>query len=107
SLQFTDANGCQGETPPLAVTISSTVEVPAEAMRVYPNPAGDVLFVESDQPIARIRLLDQQGRVLWDAEPSGSGEAHIPLDRFSAGTYGLQVVLTDGRQWARLVVKGE
>ena len=106
SLRFTDANGCEGETPPVAVTISSTTEISALAIRTYPNPVRDALFVESDLPLARIRLLDQQGRVLWDAEPAGSGEAHIPMDRFSAGTYGLQVLLADGRQWTRVVVKG-
>ncbi len=102
SLRYTDINGCQGVTPPVTVVISSAGEVPAGLVRVFPNPAREVIFVETKEIVARILLFDQLGRLVGE----GQG-GQISLNGLPSGVYGLQVVLADGRQFRKAVLKSE
>lgn len=104
SLLFTDANGCSGLTPPVSVTVTSVREIGAVPVRVFPNPAQDVVFVESGAEMVRVLVFDPLGRIVRNEEPLGT-EMNISLQGLVPGTYGLQVMLGDGRQHRVMVVK--
>lgn len=100
SLRYTDVNGCQGVTPPVTVVISSVGELPAGLVRVFPNPAQEVIFVETKAPIAQILLFDQLGRLVRRGE-----EGRVSLNGLPGGMYAMQVMLADGRQFRKVVLK--
>jgi hypothetical protein len=105
TLLFTGSNGCSGVTPPVFVTISSVGEPGAAPVRIYPNPAREAFFIEAGADIARIQVIDMQGRVWQAIERPGGSEIRIPMENSPAGMYVVRVVLADGRQYGELLAK--
>lgn len=66
-----------------------------KAIRVYPNPAGSLLSVETENSTAetRIGLYDLQGRLLIEKEISGNGNgrADFNTSQIAAGSYFLRI----------------
>ncbi len=61
----------------------------------WPNPVGDVLFVQSDQPINQAIIYDMQGRVVL-SESLHDMQAAITTTDLSAGIYLLRVSCDQG-----------
>ncbi|MDR0415151.1 MAG: T9SS type A sorting domain-containing protein [Prevotellaceae bacterium] len=72
-------------------------------LRVYPNPAGDNVFVESESPEggAPIEILNVQGAVVKRVEVKTSGVQSISLSELSAGIY----LLRQGEKMVKIVKK--
>ena len=62
----------------------------ASALRFYPNPVRDELFVTSDTEIESIAVLALTGNVLWRTDVQAT-TARLSLGFLSAGTYVIQV----------------
>lgn len=73
----------------------------ADPVRLYPNPASDLLFVErkGGAEISHIVLHDMQGRVVGESDRSPVGIGHLP-----SGLYLARVTDADGREYNRKVV---
>lgn len=71
---------------------------------VYPNPAGDVVYVDGLQSAATFRLLDVVGRVVKDGALN-AGLNSLPVDGLASGVYVLEVIdaLTGERVTSRVV----
>lgn len=76
-----------------------------DLLRVFPNPAVDLLevYLPMDVRSGRLMLVDAQGRQLWQgtAQP---GAQQISLNGLPSGIYLLRALLDDGRQLSRRVV---
>jgi hypothetical protein len=62
-------------------------------IRVYPNPAADVVYIDrpsDSQAIAKIRLFDMQGRLVTDRIFNGNS-IQIDVKHFPAGVYKIVV----------------
>ncbi|WP_321423764.1 C10 family peptidase [uncultured Bacteroides sp.] len=59
-------------------------------LTLYPNPATDKLFLQSEGLVKSIRIMDISGKQVLLMKPETSGEITIPVARLSAGTYILQ-----------------
>jgi hypothetical protein len=70
-------------------------------VRIYPNPASDILFVElkREERIADIALFDMQGRIVKESNASPVYLGHLP-----SGVYAVQVKASDGRKFIQKVV---
>ena len=68
-------------------------ESPAQTpVRFYPNPVRDVLHIDHRQPFeAPARLLDMQGRPLWEGLLPANGTTAVPTQTLPKGVYCLQV----------------
>ena len=75
------------------------------ALRIYPNPTDDVLYVElSGAGIRSVGLYDLQGRVVADvANAGGYPTVTLNVRSVPAGIYLLRVTDTEGRSYARKV----
>lgn len=73
----------------------------ADPLRVYPNPASDLLFVEQKggAEVSHIVLHDMQGRAVGESDRSPVGIGHLP-----SGLYLVRVTDADGREYTRKVV---
>lgn len=69
-------------------------------LSLFPNPASEVLRIETSHEFATLRILDLHGRVLSQQPFSPSLKvAHLP-----EGIYLLQLVDADGRFWVEKIV---
>lgn len=73
----------------------------ADNVRIYPNPASDILFVELQrgERIASITLFDMQGRIVKESKDSP-----VSLDHLPSGVYAVHVKDSDGRKFIQKVV---
>lgn len=73
--------------------LSSIKMIGAEQVRVYPNPFGNMLRVETLSNVYAIKVIDHLGRAIYSDEISGGTE--IITSSWVAGVY--HIVLTDER----------
>lgn len=79
-----------------ATPVDASLERPAK-VSVFPNPASDRLFIRTDLAYDRLRLIDAQGRIVFE---SARRLDFLPVSNLQPGMYYL--VLT-GRGWRRSV----
>lgn len=73
--------------------LSSIKMLGADQVRVYPNPFGNQLRVETSGDVFAIKVIDHLGRAIYSDEISGG--TFINTGSWSAGVY--HIVLTDGQ----------
>lgn len=71
---------------------------------LYPNPAGDLVTIETGVQNCTISLLEMNGRTLPKSLTSESGTAKVDLQDVPAGIYLVRVITKDGRSGARILV---
>ena len=74
--------------------------LPEDAVSIYPNPAGNVLQVETDFPLLRIELYDLSGRMLIR-----STETQLFLTDINPGLYSVRVVTEAGFTTRKILKK--
>ena len=106
NYQLVDSVNCN-EPYHYSVPQHSALEI-----RVYPNPAGDLLHIElsGGGGIASVALYDLQGRVVTGAgahagTPQQGGTATVNLRNVPAGVYLLRVRDAEGKEYMRKIVK--
>lgn len=68
--------------------ISGTTNLTADAFKIYPNPASEILYMESGNTEgADIRLIDVTGKTVSRLSIPGNGKAEIRLDCLEKGLY--------------------
>lgn len=74
------------------------------SISIYPNPTTDMLHINTaDQSkIAEVRILDINGKMVYQAKEAGNG---ISLGKLARGTYMLQVEQTSGNVASFKIVK--
>ena len=82
----TDAFGCVWSTDTVQVLTTTVIDVESEGLRAWPNPIGDVLFVDGLRPVELLELSDALGRVVWRGQVTG-GRSMIPTSGLAPGCY--------------------
>lgn len=91
----------------MAVTIGTGVRVPEKSMaslRIFPNPANDKLFIQSELPIQRLHLMQLTGQLI-EAKHSDVSKMEIDLKHLPAGTYLLGIQTKEGISHHRIVIE--
>lgn len=82
-------------------TTSSSDLAPAPRVRMYPNPAVDHFWLESERPIEYLRVLNTAGQPMpLPALPGRSGRLLISTARWPRGLYFVKLY-ADERKWVR------
>jgi hypothetical protein len=82
----TDAFGCLWSTDTVQVITTTVIGVEREGLRAWPNPMGEVLFVDGILPGELLELRDALGRVVWGGQATG-GRSMIPTSWLAPGSY--------------------
>lgn len=104
TVVVTDVLGCVSATSsPVQVLITGINERPAVGLRLFPNPAVDLLHIErtSEQPVS-ISILDAQGRLELTVRSQGRNIA-VDIRELSAGIHTLLMTTSDGVEHVRFV----
>ncbi len=78
------------------VSTADAETAPPLLLTVYPNPAVQHLFVESNRPLLQAQLFDLTGRPVSDRLPI-NGATRFDLGRLPAGLYLLRALDENGR----------
>lgn len=85
----------------IQATITSTENPPKElAVRIYPNPAQEILVVEGVQAGGQLQLFDAQGQLQLRKQVLAS-PTQLSLEQVPKGTYFLQFVSEKGQSVVR------
>jgi hypothetical protein len=81
-----------------------TEELRGENIRIYPNPAKDVINIQVPGNIGSVKLLNPLGVVVHSEKVTGSKTVRLDTETLGAGSYILQVTANDGSTINRKVV---
>lgn len=94
----TDKFGCNSQDT-IQVTLSSSfgiAEVEMNRVKLFPNPAGDVLVISASAAINRIEVIDLSGRVVLSQATNGRKEIALAVHQLCAGVFVARVFTEDG-----------
>jgi len=77
-------------TIPYSFVTLSSQELLSTQVKIYPNPATNLLFVEADSPIKLIEIFDLQGRKINEFMPNAP-KAEIQINNLTNGNYLVKV----------------
>lgn len=92
SVTVTDSNGCQSsDTIKVSIWPNAVSEIEDASLRIYPNPASDQLFLQSDITLnaAEIIIFDISGKQVKSVRDNISAgiEFGIPINDLASGNY--------------------
>lgn len=82
----TDALGCVWSTDTVQVLTTTVIDVVGEGLRAWPNPMGEVLYLDGLRPGELLELRDALGRVMWMGQAPGR-RMGIPTKTLLPGSY--------------------
>ncbi len=106
-LIATGGSGCHSDTATVSVVITGEDalgigNVANSDLRIYPNPAADVIHVDAEG-LQRVELFTLDGRKVYEAA-GGNGSTIIPTDGLQNDVYGLRVSTATGMAGAKIVI---
>jgi hypothetical protein len=100
---ITNPGGLQGE---VNVTVDEEVgiaENSSQNIHIYPNPANNLVNVESQHLIKRINLMDITGRTVMQKQIN-SKKSHININALPEGYYFLNIKTTNAESTVKLII---
>ncbi len=94
-LQYSQPNGCEHNT-----SEAST----ASPWTIYPNPASQVLTFSTKHTIARLIIVSNSGKIVYQQLNLAAGEYQIPLSGLIDGIYTLTTIIADAQHSQSLIV---
>jgi len=100
-------NGNNTNLVQVAVGFATEVNEVAKAtgIKVYPNPASDVLNITANGNITSVKISDLQGRVLKTLDVANHSNVSIPVSNLSSGIYFVQTITTAGTTTEKIVIR--
>lgn len=103
------AVGGNGQIAQFAMVISSTEDIDAAAIQIYPNPVSSQLYLELpatiEDNIKSMRLVNHLGQEVWRTASISSSFRIIDMSHLVKGMYYLNIQTTDGKMLNRKVSK--
>lgn len=105
SVTVTDSNGCTGSAQMEVLSSASIAGVADIKFSVYPNPASDLLYINTDASVKSglITLLDYNGKVVLEQHMNGS--MALDVSKLAAGMYILRVDTQKSRASFSVVIE--
>lgn len=102
TVWVSDDNGCEAVSGVYNVTGIGVMDIATAAIKVYPNPAEDVLVVEMPAiDLTKLIITDMEGRVLM--EQYVSGKQQLDISNLPAGILNMQFNSSIGIATTKLV----
>jgi len=68
----------------------------ADQLSIYPNPATDVLYIQSPSLIKSIQIMDISGKLFIKQEPKITGDVPISVNELNQGLYLIKIETEEG-----------
>lgn len=97
---------CFGELTDYQISPTSLIDIRADNIKMYPNPATNYTTIEFDKAInASIQLLNLNGQLIIEKQISNSSKENIELDNLTEGLYVLRVIGDQYQSTMKLLVQ--
>jgi hypothetical protein len=83
---------------------TSVEDLLAGNIKMYPNPANNVITIASGIVMQQVRILDLSGRVVYTASET-TDQLHVNVRTFESGVYFVQIVTMDGTFTGKLQIQ--
>ena len=82
---------------PFYVTTATGIENAAtDQLNIYPNPATDVLYIQSPSLVKSVQVMDMSGKLLIKQEPQITGDVQVSVNELSQGVYFVKIETEEG-----------
>lgn len=98
-------NGCVDTSLCYTILGLFVEDIAKMKLQVYPNPANDIIRIESNMNLQSIVLYDMYGREVWNNNYRDENKIEINLSTFSRGQYLLKSVSGDYIDYKHLVLQ--
>ncbi len=105
SVVITDANGCQSTSLPVYFGTVGLLDAGASGLRIFPQPADEVVTITGVSAGTEVRVLDASGRVALTRRSGIGGTLMLDVRAFAPGSYVLEVGKGDATQRIAVVVE--
>ncbi len=85
-------------------TSISANESPSLLLRIFPNPAPDQVYIESNEPIDNIEILTLTGNVVLSDESGGNRSWTVNIQSLNSGIYLVRITIQN-RVYTRKIIK--
>lgn len=97
SVTVTDTNGCTGSDT-ISVTYATGISNAwPDTWQVYPNPVQGQLFLQTDQPINQLQLINAVGQIVYSESSLTQRQWRISSADWLAGMYWVVIFIDDER----------
>jgi hypothetical protein len=100
TVEVTDANGCKGTSNTLNVTGVGIENLSNISLTIYPNPATDIITIETDEQVTGVELFSAIGQKI---NVTANAKQQINISDLAAGAYSLIIHTTNGNVQKRFV----
>ena len=85
------------QSPPRSCTYSTGIDDPLEVsvLKIFPNPATNLLNIQSEKPIKQITLINNLGMLVYQSSSVNNTEHQMEVHSLPAGVYRLEAMLND------------
>jgi len=91
-------------TDPISFTITGINDHAQQVISIYPNPASEVIHVQSKDRINSISIYNYDGRVLLDREVNLKN-INIPVIEFDSGIYFIKIETSEDTLIRRIIIQ--
>ncbi len=96
---------CSSDRIPVTIEVTDAQEIFNEAgFGIFPNPAGETLFVRMQQRAETITVTDLRGKKVMEKITAGEGTEELTINDLAAGLYLLEIA-ADGKVFHTKFVK--
>lgn len=104
AVTVTDTNGCTGSDT-ISVTYSTGISNAwPDSWQVYPNPVQDQFFLQTDQPIDQLQVINSVGQMVYSESSLPQRQWRICSTDWPAGMYWV-VIFSDDKRYMYPVTK--
>jgi hypothetical protein len=100
TVEVTDANGCKGTSNTVNVTGVGIENLSNISLTIYPNPATDIITIETDEQVTGVELFSAIGQKI---NVTANAKQQINISDLAAGAYSLIIHTTNGNVQKRFV----
>jgi len=103
SATVVDANGCLKTVNALVNTVGIANMSPIK-FALYPNPASDILNLESEEMIDEVKIMDLAGRTVLTSSNIANSSAQINISGLNFSSYFIQIKSSNGTSMVKSFV---
>jgi hypothetical protein len=108
ALQMNNGTGsalCEPASDTVLVAYSTGIPVMPEAkINIYPNPADNYFMIQSDQPLTKVEVIAELGKVVFTGNYSNEKQLRINTNGFLQGIYFVRLTTDKGIFFRKIVI---
>jgi hypothetical protein len=95
-------NDCYAASPTRLNTTSNVAEIKSVSVKIYPNPAQEVLNLIATTNLNQVEIIDAYGNVVKRFNPN-QAQFQLPIESLAQGIYYLKIKTVDSNLTERFV----